>query len=1207
MRSRRTVIIIFAIILAAAIAAAFSACKNTEVISYTVKFEENGGSAVNDVAARKGAHITFPADPVKLGYEFMGWYYDESLTRRVNENVFTVTGNLTLYARWKSNENVEHRIVFSSVEHGTISASVDRALYNTVITIIFTPENGYRVDPDSISVTSAEVNFIPVNSSQNGSLIIYTFNMPMYEATVYAEFELAHYKVSVVQSPDGLGANGAVYPDKPEARMGEKVDLNIVPEAGYRIKDIYINSIQISEPSFIMSHSDSSVIVRFEKITSAESYNIALPAVQHGTVTLSENPAPAGKFVYVTATPAAGYYLYYMRLDGSDIGGAFLMPDKNVNLEVSFMKVDSADIYSVNIENAEGGTVSAGGATFLTGSSVTVTPVPDAGYFLDAVYVDNKLISGNTFTMPKRSVTVRPVFKRSKIPVSLNVTAGGIVYTKSASAIGELVPVFPEAYAGFALSSFTVNGIGAAAGYFVTPEGGLTINAAFTSLAGTPGNYYEVSAQTERGTVTPDKSAARSGEIVFLEITPDENYRLKTGTLKVNGEPLQGDGYFVMPDGNAVITAEFERIYGLSAYETSQISVYPDRLTAAAGEAVRITYYTVYGLVASEIRFNGAIIENFQFAMPAADVTFSATVQNKSSITYAISAVQSAGGTVTPAVSSSIEGADVSVTVEAGEGYKLTRLYYTYNDGGIIREVDIPDTFQMPPRQIIVRAVFEEAAQEGSLKELYLKNRLSLMTEGFEVIYTDNASDIGALFGDQKLYSLAGKVNSALTISYNTSFTVFECSDMTSVSRLAQGLYYRFVGESEDNEVIIRGNLIILSFGGNAEEDLALARGGVHGYGDFVYYERADGSYGVIAYKGGGPFAIIPDSYADRAVTLIAPEAFKGSENKITSLNLGAVRYLEKRSIGSLTRIKYLDLSSVVGADEENFRNLTALEGFYSSSLNETNRNKYYSVNGVLFQYKGTVGSNKYYRLVRYPSGRADTSYGFPGGTFFVDSIEPYAFYAASHLAAVDLKTTFAGTIGEYAFKDCINLVGENSANSINLGNVSVIKTGAFENCPKVVNVDLGSVILFGPAAFTITTNNLYVRLGNKSGVPSGENPVRFAEGATGTLTIECYDEKAVDLKRKSGSWSAYSDSFTLPQSEINNVLVMFETFGGNYISSQKIPKIPPSTVDLSAIHPVKAGMTFSGEWYTDRALTVPYVPNTAFVNRVNILYAKFI
>lgn len=67
---------------------------------YTVTFDSNGGSAVASQDIAEGDTVTVPADPTLAENIFDGWYADEALTDAWDFNTDTVTGTMTLYARW---------------------------------------------------------------------------------------------------------------------------------------------------------------------------------------------------------------------------------------------------------------------------------------------------------------------------------------------------------------------------------------------------------------------------------------------------------------------------------------------------------------------------------------------------------------------------------------------------------------------------------------------------------------------------------------------------------------------------------------------------------------------------------------------------------------------------------------------------------------------------------------------------------------------------------------------------------------------------------------------------------------------------------------------------------------------------------------------------------------------------------------------------
>lgn len=69
--------------------------------TYTVIFDSQGGSnveAIKDISA--GATINMPAEPVRTGYKFCGWFLESETLIAWNFDADHVNGNMTLYAKW---------------------------------------------------------------------------------------------------------------------------------------------------------------------------------------------------------------------------------------------------------------------------------------------------------------------------------------------------------------------------------------------------------------------------------------------------------------------------------------------------------------------------------------------------------------------------------------------------------------------------------------------------------------------------------------------------------------------------------------------------------------------------------------------------------------------------------------------------------------------------------------------------------------------------------------------------------------------------------------------------------------------------------------------------------------------------------------------------------------------------------------------------
>ena len=68
---------------------------------HTVIFDSQGGSNVGTRTATHGGTVANPGSPTRSGYVFDGWYKESACTNAWNFDTDTVTGDITLYAKWK--------------------------------------------------------------------------------------------------------------------------------------------------------------------------------------------------------------------------------------------------------------------------------------------------------------------------------------------------------------------------------------------------------------------------------------------------------------------------------------------------------------------------------------------------------------------------------------------------------------------------------------------------------------------------------------------------------------------------------------------------------------------------------------------------------------------------------------------------------------------------------------------------------------------------------------------------------------------------------------------------------------------------------------------------------------------------------------------------------------------------------------------------
>ena len=154
--------------------------------------------------------------------------------------------------------------------------------------------------------------------------------------------------------------------------------------------------------------------------------------VQHGTVSISQNPVPVGETVTVTLTPEDGYkvgsfsavdaYDRFVSYSESGNTRTFTMPDADVTLSVEFIDISTQRRGRGFLPRPpEHGTVVVVGGEFHTvGSQVFIVAMPDEGYKLETISVMDCLTSeypalsgsGDTwsFTLPDADVAIFATF-----------------------------------------------------------------------------------------------------------------------------------------------------------------------------------------------------------------------------------------------------------------------------------------------------------------------------------------------------------------------------------------------------------------------------------------------------------------------------------------------------------------------------------------------------------------------------------------------------------------------------------------------------------------------------------------------------------------------------------------------------------------------------------------------------------------------------
>jgi len=151
---------------------------------YTISFDSNGGSAVDDITDDYGEAVVEPAEPTKADLHFGGWYSDELLT---TPYVFTTmpAENITVYARWYG------IVTFDSNEgSGVIAQEVN--------------ENGYALEPED---PTREGHNFDAWYTDNGTFLnefVFASAAITADITIYANWTIISYTLEFVDHDDSV-------------------------------------------------------------------------------------------------------------------------------------------------------------------------------------------------------------------------------------------------------------------------------------------------------------------------------------------------------------------------------------------------------------------------------------------------------------------------------------------------------------------------------------------------------------------------------------------------------------------------------------------------------------------------------------------------------------------------------------------------------------------------------------------------------------------------------------------------------------------------------------------------------------------------------------------------------------------------------------------------------------------------------------------
>ena len=296
-----------------------------------------GKIIANTTAAEVGDTITLTIQP-NSGYELDELTVKNATTNDTiptsgSDNTYTFTmpaSKVTVSATYKT---AKYTVTIISPAHGSISVNPDTYAKGAKVTLVVTPDEGYELD--KMTFTNTEDYTTAISGK--------TFTMPGDDVYVEASFKKIKYEINIYKP-----ANGKITADKEKHGINETVTLTISPESGYVLESMTVKNATTGEHitvsgsgntrTFTMPASKVNISSKFK--VAPTTYTVSVGSISNGTVTADKASAAAGETVSLTVTPASGYELDTLTVNGTAITGTtFTMPAANATIAATFKAV----------------------------------------------------------------------------------------------------------------------------------------------------------------------------------------------------------------------------------------------------------------------------------------------------------------------------------------------------------------------------------------------------------------------------------------------------------------------------------------------------------------------------------------------------------------------------------------------------------------------------------------------------------------------------------------------------------------------------------------------------------------------------------------------------------------------------------------------------------------------------------------------------
>ena len=446
--------------------------------TYDVIFNSQGGSTVSSARQNYNSLVPTPDTPIYVGYTFGGWYLESACSTPWDFTVNTVTGNMTLYAKWIVNS---YTIFFDS-QYGSYVSSVTKK-YGSKIGKPSDPIldgynfGGWYKEPACINIWNFNLDTVQCN------------------ATLYAKWTAKSYLVTL----DAQG--GSVSPQTKTVVFAESYGQLPVPQWGKKVFVGWYTNLNgsgdhITSTSIVDISAPHTLCAKWEGIGHIVSFN-SMGGSNVPSVAVKEN----GHIIAPTTPTRTGYSFIGWYKDEACTSEWVFATDKIPANDITLYAKWTINTYTVTFNSLGGSTVTSRTADYDAKITPPTAPTRSGytfgGWYKEAACTNAWKFSTDivksdvtlyskwikiTLTIPTSVVAFSTSYNSAKVSWNTVANASGYEVWRATSSSGTYTKIGTTASISFANSSLTT---GTTYYYKVRgylPSGSSTIYSGYSSV-----------------------------------------------------------------------------------------------------------------------------------------------------------------------------------------------------------------------------------------------------------------------------------------------------------------------------------------------------------------------------------------------------------------------------------------------------------------------------------------------------------------------------------------------------------------------------------------------------------------------------------------------------------------------------------------------------------------------------------------------------